>query len=295
MMLPRKFLPEIITIGIVVIGALCFPLISNGLQYFPPLLFAALRVAIAGISILCILPLLHQPRIPPKGTWRWVILFSILAVAFTYGTMFLSHGGMGLSAVPVLENLQPFLAVVLAVIFLHEKLSSATRFVLVFGIVGILLMSASVFMSGAMFDFQRAMLAVLASLSAAVSSILAKGIKRPDAIITISAWQFIIGSIPLLILWQLFEKNTPLQVNGSFVGALLFLAIIGTATTSAVWYALVQKVDVSRLSVLFFLAPAIATALSNRLYGVSVSGFELAGITIIVLGVVRGFKKTESA
>ena len=38
------------TIEIIFFGVLCYPLIATGLQYSPPLLFAALHVLIAGAS-----------------------------------------------------------------------------------------------------------------------------------------------------------------------------------------------------------------------------------------------------
>lgn len=286
----KKILPEIITIVIILIGALCFPLIVSGLQYAPPFLFSALRVLIAGISILLILPLFHQPILPPKGVWQWVVIFSIPAVVLTYGPMFLSHGRTGNPLVPMLENLQPFLSVFLALIFLHEKLTPATRIVLIFGTLGIFFMFAQTLTGGAVNNFQSAMLAFLASFSAAATSILAKFIKRPDVILTISAWQFIIGSIPLFIFWQLFEKNMPVQFNPLYLAILLFLAIIGTGATSAIWYALIQKVEVSRLSVLFFLLPGFGLMLANLSSGTLITTMEWIGIIMIISGVILGIK-----
>lgn len=218
------------------------------------------------------------------------MLFSVLAVVFTYGTMFLSHEGERFAIVSVLENLQPFLTIGLAVIFLHEKLSSPTRSVLIFGTVGIFLMFAPIIAGGATFDFQRAILAFLASLGAAIASIVAKWVKRPDAIITISAWQFIIGSLPFFVLSGLLEKGAPIQFTASFLVILFFLAI-GTAVTSAVWYVLIQKVDVSRLSVLFFLLPVFGLLLANRTYSTSATALQWIGIIVVISGVILGIRK----
>lgn len=63
----KKILPEIITIGIIIVAALCYPLIFRGLEYVPPFLFGGLRMLLAGVSILFILPLLRQPLLPPRG------------------------------------------------------------------------------------------------------------------------------------------------------------------------------------------------------------------------------------
>lgn len=286
----KKLYPEIITIGIIIIGAFCFPLVFRGLEYVPPMLFSGLRVFIAGVAILVCLPLLRQPVLPPQGTWKWIVIFSIPAVAISYGSMFLSHEQKAMTIVSVLENLQPLLSVFLAMIFLSEKLTPATRVVMVFGTVGVSIMSIQALTGGAMFDWRIAAFAFLASLSAAATTIMVKKIKRPEAIITIAAWQFIVGSIPLLIFSRIFEKTMPMQFNITFITILLFLAFVGTALTSAVWYALIQKVAVSRLSILFFLLPAFGLLVSKNVYGLPISLLEWVGITTIFFGVIIGLK-----
>lgn len=291
MILIKKLYPEIITIVIISIGALCFPLVAMGLLYVPPFLFSGLRTLIAGLSILLVLPLLGQPILPPTGTWKWILLFSIPAVVITYGAMFSSHGDPSMTIVSVFENLQPLLSVFLAVIFLHEKLTSATRIIMIFGTLGIFIMSIPAFTASSMFSWSSAMLAILASLSAAVTTILVKRIRRSNAIVTIASWQFIIGSIPLFLFYILFEKNTLVQFNLLFLGILLFLALVGTALTSVVWYMLIQKIAVSRVSTFFFLLPAFGLLVSSYAYNLPVGMFEWMGIGIIVAGVLIGLKK----
>lgn len=291
----QKLVPELTTLGIIVVGSLCYPLVSSGMQYAPPLLFAALRTFIAGISIAVSLPLLfHQPFFPPRNIWKWILLLSIPAVAFTYGTMFLSHKNPTMTMVPVLENLQPFLSIFLAITFLHEKLSSATRAVLLFGTIGLILLSAQIFIGGSGFDVQSAIFALLASFSAAATSVFVKWLKLGDVIVTLSAWQFIIGSLLLFVLSQLFELNAVVQWGVSFVSILTFLAVIGTAATTVLWYKLIQRVDVSRLSVLFFIAPALGLVMANRLYGVPASIIEWMGIITITTGIIIGLIKQSA-
>ena len=290
----KKLVPELVTLGIILIGTLCYPLVSPGLQYAPPLLFAALRTLIAGIGIFLLLPLFGQPRFPPKDIWKWALLLSIPAVAFTYGTMFLSHINPKMTMLPVLENLQPFFSVFLASTFLHEKVSTSTRTVLVFGTVGLLFLSIQIFTGKMGFDFQSAILAILASLSASAASILVKRLKRPDVIVTLSAWQPIVGSGLLFIFSWFFEKSAVVQWNMSFISILAFLAIVGTGATTVVWYKLIQKFDVSRLSVLFFLSPALGLVMANRIYAVPVSLMEWIGVIIIICGVIVGLKMQSS-
>ena len=284
-------LPEVITLTIIIVGALCYPLVSYGLRFTPPFLFGALRTSIASLSILAILPLLKQPLLPPKSTWKWVLLLSLPAVVITYGTMFLSHINPKMTSVPVLENLQPFLSVFLAMAFLHEKLSIATKRVLIFGSVGILILSIQAIMGGIGLNAQSATLALLASLSAAAASVVAKLVKRSDIIVTLSAWQFIIGSIPLFMASLLFEKNSSIHFTIPFLSILLFLAVVGTAATTVAWYLVLQKTTVSRLSVLYFLSPAFGLLFANLAYGTTITILEWLAIASIITGVLLNLRK----
>lgn len=290
----KKVFPEIITLGIIVILAVCYPLVSRGLQSAPPLMFAALRTFIAGISIFLLLSLIRQPLVPPKGTWKWAILLALPAVTFTYATMFLSHENPKMALLPILENLQPFLSVFFAGIFLHEKLTSATRYILWFGALGLFFLTIQSLTGDDGFDFRSAVLALLASISATAASIVIKRLKRPDLIATLSAWQLIIGSLPLFVFSWFTETNTKLQWNMSFVSILAFLALIGTGATTVIWYSLIQKFGVSRLSVLFFLLPVFGLVMTNWLYAVPVSALEWIGALIILSGVALGLKKQSA-
>ncbi len=287
----KKLYPEIVTIVIIIIGALCFPLVAKGLSYAPPFLFSGLRTLIAGLSILLILPLLGQPVLPSKSTWKWILIFSIPAVVITYGAMFLSHRDPNMTIVSVLENLQPLLFVFFAVTFLHEKLTSATRIIMIFGILGVTILLIPALTGTAVFSWSNAVLALLASLSAAVTPILVKSVKRSESIVSIASWQFIIGSIPLFLLSLLFEKSAVTPFNITFVSILLFLAIVGTALTSVVWYMLIQKTAVSRVSVLFFLLPAFSLLVSKYAYSLPTSTLEWIGMSVIVIGVIIGVRK----
>ncbi len=290
----KKVFPEIITLGIILILAVCYPLVSRGLEYAPPLIFAGLRTFIASISIFLLLPLIRQPFVLPKGTWKWAILLSLPAVTFTYATMFLSHENPNMALLPVLENLQPFLSVFFAGVFLHEKLSSPTRYMLLFGALGLFFITIQSLTGDSGFDFRSAVLALLASISATAASIVVKRLKRPDLIATLSAWQLIIGSVPLLVFSWFAESGKSIQWNLPFVSVLAFLALIGTGATTVIWYTLIQKFGVSRLSVLFFLLPVFGLIMTNRLYAVPVSTLEWIGALIILSGVVLGLKKQST-
>ena len=104
-------------------------------------------------------------------------------------------------------------------------------------------------------------------------------------LLTMTAWQLILGSLPLLMVSALFEGGAKVIWDLEFIGILLFLALIGTAFTTAVWYWLVQRGDVSRLTLFSFLVPVFGLAMAALFYGEAVSLLEISGVVFIIGGI----------
>lgn len=129
-------------------------------------------------------------------------------------------------------------------------------------------------------------LALVASASAAVGSILMKYLKELSAVLLVTAWQFIIGSIPLFIFSNAVElPDYRLLINPKFIGILLLLALVGTAFGSVAWYLLIQRYEVGRLSLGLFLVPVFGLGVA-MLSGERLGGIELSGAVIIVVAIL---------
>lgn len=77
------------------------------------------------------------------------------------------------------------------------------------------------------------MLALAASGGAAAGSIIIKRMGRPASVLTVSAWQLIVGSAPLLILSAVLERSASVVWNGELISLILVLALLGTGTLPA--------------------------------------------------------------
>lgn len=68
----------------------------------------------------------------------------------------------------------------------------------------------------------------LAALSGASESVIVKRARLGTEVLGVTAWQFLVGSIPLLLLSALTERNRSIQWTPPFLFALLFLVpVIG--------------------------------------------------------------------
>lgn len=100
-------------------------------------------------------------------------------------------------------------------------------------------------------------LALIAAAGLASESVLFKRADAGNALLPVAAWQFLGGSVALLGLSAWFERDTTIVWNPTFMSLLLFLSLVGTAFAIAVWYWLVQRDEVGRLSLLLFLVPVL--------------------------------------
>ena len=137
------------------------------------------------------------------------------------------------------------------------------------------------------YGLSGAALALAASASAAVGSVIFKRMRVTTGLLAITAWQLLIGSLPLLAVSALIERNVPVIWNIQFVGPLLFLALVGTSFVNAAWYWLVQRGDVSRLALYLFLVPVFGLGIAALVFGERVGPLESAGslLTIAAIGV----------
>lgn len=274
-----------IVLGLTVIYAGCFVGIKAGLPDAPPLLFGALRAFIAGAVLLGLTAALRRPLLPSRDNWQWVLVLAATATTFTYGAMFLSPAQTGAGIASVMGNIQPLIATGLAATFLGEPITHRKIAAIVLGLAGVTLMTASTLRGAGWFGAAGPALALAASAGAASGSVIIKRMNPQRLLLTVTAWQLVIGSIPLFVLGALAEGSTPVRWTVPFVEVLLFLALVGTAFANAVWFWLVQHDDVGRLTTFLFLVPVLGVGFAAAIDGETVSYAEGLGLGLTLIGI----------
>ena len=282
-----------------VLAAVCFVGIKIGLEYAPPLVFGGLRALIAGLVLLAVGASLRAPLLPSRRDgWRLALL-AVTATTSTYGAMFASPAHMAAGLASVLGNMQPLLVLVLGALFLAERLTRGKILALVAGLVGVglILYPALTASAGSRGATTGSLLAIGASAGAAVGSVVVKRIRVRPGLVALTGWQLAIGSAPLLIVaaWQ--PGGLAIEWTPTFVVTLLFLALLGTALPTTLWFWLLQGEDAGRLSMFLFLIPVLGLGLGAVAFGERIGVLEGAGVLVIVLGLVavsREMRRTPS-
>lgn len=268
--------------------ALCYSAIKAGLVFAPPLRFAALRALGGGGAILPLLQLSGGPWLPPRWQWPWIAAVAASGTVLAYGAMFLSPGRTGAGLASVLGNTTPLVIILLAAVVLGERITLPKAAALSLGLLGVALTASPAFTSPGRSGLLGEALPLLAAVGTATESVLVKHIGLGRDVLRFTAWQLLLGGGSLLLISAWLEGGMDVAWTASFVGLLGFLAVIGTAFATTLWYWLVQQDEVGRLSLALFLAPVAGLLLAVAFFGERLRPVELAGVaaTLSGLGIV---------
>ncbi|NQV43202.1 MAG: EamA family transporter [Candidatus Marinimicrobia bacterium] len=251
-----------------------------------PFLMASIRFFIAGIALV-LFQKMRKKAILPHGKYRNLILALGLGnFFFGYG---LTYWGMQYVNSNVTSILWATLPVMIA-IFAHrmlknEKINAASIFSLVGSIVGTLLIFD---LRGASFDPQVAtgMLMILVSIFAtAYPNVLYKRDGENLDPVVANASAMLIGATLLLITGSVTESWSDVELNTLTIAATTYLAIFGSAIGFTIYFWLVNRVTIVKMSYTTFLMPVWASVLGRVLLGEELTSSALLGAIVIISSV----------
>ena len=119
----------------------------------------------------------------------------------------------------------------------------------------------------------------------AVGSILIKRLRRQVAVdlIALTAWQLLIGAVPLLLL-SIAAPDRPTTWSAEYIAILSFIAIFSTALCWWLWTYILDRVPAWEASLLVLGAPVVALLSSRWLLGEAFEVTEVLGMLLIGLG-----------
>ncbi|WP_205042129.1 DMT family transporter [Rhodoligotrophos defluvii] len=288
--LPTAVLARIVLV--MLLWALCFPLISIGLSMVSPFYFAAARAFVAGGGLLVLAMTLRRPLPSGCRTWALLVGIGITATSLGFFGMFLASQFVSPGFATVIANTQPLIAAVLASLLLGEHLRWRSRVGLLLGFAGIVLMTLPRLLAdgGNAYSLGTAYIA-LAAIGVAVGNILMKRMAdRVDPLMAMG-WQLVFGGVPLLVAATVLEPLPSALWAPQFLIVLAVLGLLGTALAFYLWFSILQRSSLSRANAFSFLTPVFGVAIGMGFFDEGVSLVEFAGIGLVLLGmqqVTRG-------
>lgn len=275
-----------------VVYALCYSAIKVGLPYAPPLRFAGLRAALGGLTLLVAVLVLGQPILPPRRLWRGTVALAVLSSFVGYGAMFMSPGRTGAGISSVVGNTGPIFTLVLAALFLGEPLTRGKIVALVLGTAGVTTIAWPAVLDPNGGTATGAALPLIAAIGAAAASVLLKKLDVGKHLLRVAGWQLLLGAIPLLLFSAALETGG-VRWTPTFVALLAYLGLIGTALALSIWYWLIQREQVGRLSLFLFLVPVFGLGLAHVAFGETIGLNEVLGVTLALTGIVLAAREAD--
>ena len=243
----------------------------------PALTFSALRTVLSALALFAVLLVLRRPLKPMRAK-AIVSLGALQTMGFVgFAALAVEFGTAGKSA--VLAYTMPFWTLMLAGLFLGERMRGAQWFAVVLaagGLVGVLNpLSAG-------FGIADSLYALGAAWCWAISNIVVKRLKlRGDELFSVSAWQMLFGGIGLTVL-ALAVDTEPVRWTFSFSLALGYNVVFATALAWLLWLFALNRLSAGATGLATLGAPPFALAAAWLQLGELPTRSEAVGMVLII-------------
>lgn len=251
-------------------------------QYASPFVFAGLRIVLGAASLLLSLALLRKPIVPKEipGT----LLTGLLQISGMYGfaTWALVSGGAGKTA--VLVYIMPFWVLILAWLFLGERVKGMQWVAIAISVCGLLFILEPTNLNGTILS---KVLALLSGLSWAGGVIVAKKLRQTVELdlLSFTAWQTVFGAIPL-VLAAVLVPSTPIVWSTPFIIALIYAVIPGTAIATLLWLYVLNCLPAGIAGLGLLMNPVVGVLAAWAQLGEQPGFMEVIGMGLIAIALL---------
>ena len=264
--------------------------IRVGLEGIPPFTGVALRFAIAA-AVLILLGRLQGVRYgtSPHEKALWVVN-GILSFCVSYGVVYWCEQHVPSGLASVLFATFPLFVAILAHFVLPDeplRLQPLLGAILGFGGVGVIFSEDFAKLGGAHVAVASAVMLV-SPLVSAVASVAIKRWGRGIHHISITSMSMAVGAALMGGLAAIAERGRPLVWTRASVGALLYLAIAGSAVTFSLYYWLLSHVPATKVALIAYLSPVVAVTVGALFLHEPYTLRTLVGSALVVVGVAFG-------
>jgi drug/metabolite transporter (DMT)-like permease len=253
---------------------------KQALDYAPPFAFAAERSLGGALALFAALKLMGRPlKLIAPGATLAIGLFQITGF-MALSTWALVEGGPGKTAVLIFT--MPIWVLLIAWPILGERIRGTQWLAAASTLTGLLLIIEPWTMHTSLFS---KFLGVMAALCWAIGTVLIKRLRsrQPVDLLSLTAWQMLIGAVPLLLLAVVVPEH-PTDWSATYIGILVFMSVVSTAMCWWLWITLLDRVPAWEASLSVLGTPVVAIVSARLALGEDFSIGEVTGILLIGAG-----------
>ena len=265
-----------------------FMAIKAGLDYFPPVLFAAVRYDVAGVLMLGY-AVYATDRWRPRGRSEWTLVGvgGALMIAAYHAFLFVGEQHTTSAVAAVIVSLSPVLTTGFARMFLpSERLAPAGVAGLLLGLVGVVILSNPDPNDLVTDGVVGQLLVFAAAASFALGSVLTRRIDAELPIETMEAWSMLLGALLMhaVSLARPSESFAAIRWTAEAVGALAYLAVVASALGFLIYFDLLERLGPIEINLVSYVAPVFAALAGLWYLEEPVTPATVAGFLVIFAG-----------
>lgn len=275
----------VLFVTLAVLWGLSFPAIAVGLEYLPPLLFAAFRYDLAAVLLLAYAIVAVEEWRPVGRANQLAILGGGLFLIAGNGLLFVGQQTVPSGVAAVLQTLVPIATAVWALFLLGERLSLLGILGVAIGFVGISFViqpDPNNLLGG---DTLGRLLIVGQVISVALGGVLVQYARPTLDRVALTGWSMLLGAI---VLHAISLGIGELPGNGltvpTAIGAIIYLGVFSTAIAFYIFYYILETQGAFEASLVSYLVPIVATLVGVFVLGESISILTYVGFVLVALG-----------
>ena len=266
-----------------------FMAIKAGLEFIPPVLFAALRYDVAGLLMLAYAFYATDQPIPQtRGQWAVVGIGATLLIAGYHTLLFIGETDPAVTsaAAAVIVSLSPVLTTGFARVFLpEERLTTVGIVGLLLGLVGVAILSNpdpnNLLTGGAV----AKLLIFGAAAAFALGSVLTTRIDASLPIETMEAWSMVGGALIMhVVSFGLGESLADVVWTVESLAALAYLSVVASALGFLIYFDLLERLGAIEINLVSYVAPVFAALAGWAVLDEVPTTYTVVGFLVIFVG-----------
>jgi len=245
-----KLVDILTAITVASIWGMGFIVAKSGMSHFSPILLMALRFALTAICLVWFFR-------PPLKLFQDLFWISLVSASIQYSLTFTGVKGLDASTAALLVQLEVPFGLLLACIFLGERVSLKQGFGILVAFLGVALILKEPKLSGSLVS---ALMVIGGAFTWAIGQIMIKKMVNVSGFMLISGIA-IFATPQLFLASYLFELNQIAQIQTADLsawGAVIYLALIMTALGYGMWYRLLGLYSINQVMPFLLLLPVVS-------------------------------------
>jgi drug/metabolite transporter (DMT)-like permease len=293
---PERFLLILVALLLILIWGTTWAAIRIGLRGIPPFTGVALRFAISSVVLLVVAFLARIPLGRSRQERRLWIVNTLLTFCGSYGVVYWceQYVPSGLAAV-IFATFPLFVTLFAHLALPAERMKPRASVGILLGFCGAAVIYSEDFSALGGAKVALASGVMLASpLVSALATVAVKRWGKGVHPLSLSAVPMGFASLAMGAVALATERHSPVSFDAASLGALLYLALLGSAVSFSLWYWLLSHAAATRVSLISYLNPMVAVSVGILFLREPITGRILAGSALVVAGVALAVHSRSS-